>query len=103
MRPRLAAGRSPAPPSVEARPNIRAVRPPVTIRAPGRSDWVALAGAALSFGRILSATMRAAAPTGTLIQKMSCQPAQVVTASLTRTPAAIPETAPSRPVASGRR
>ena len=62
----------------------------MAVRAPGRSNWAALAGAVLSFGRILSATMRAAAPTGTLIQKMSCQPTHVVTAPPTRTPAAIP-------------
>ena len=61
----------------------------------GQVELVALAGAALSFGRILSATMRAAVPTGTLIQKMSCQPAQVVTAPPTKTPAAIPRLRPA--------
>ena len=39
---------------VLARPNIRAARPPMTVRAPGRSNWARLARAPVSLGRTLS-------------------------------------------------
>ena len=76
--------------AVPARPYMSAVRPPMAARAPGRSSWAMSVRAVVSFGRILSAVTRATAPIGTLIQKMSCQPAQVVSTPPSRTPPATP-------------
>ena len=70
----------------------------MTVKAPGRSNWAKPARAVVSFGRTLRPTAKATTPMGTLTQKMSCQPNQVVSAPPNRTPAAIPRlpTAPHR-------
>jgi hypothetical protein len=60
----------------------------MAVAAPGRSNWPAPTGAAVSFGSRYMPATTASAPTGTLIQKMSCQPAHVVSAPPSRTPAA---------------
>src|SRR4051812_30030597 len=80
------------------RANISAMRPPRAVAAPGRSNWDRPACSGRLAGRVLYATARATMPIGTLIQKIACQPAHVVSAPPTRTPPATPRlpTAPHR-------
>ena len=53
------AGRQPAVGAVLARPYIRAPRPPMTVSAPGRSNWARPARAVTSLGRTLGGRRRA--------------------------------------------
>ena len=84
--------------SVAPSAKMSATRLPMTVTAPTRSNWFSEARGVVTRGITLSPTTNAMAPMGALIQKMACQPAQVVRAPPSRTPAATPRdpTAPHR-------
>ncbi len=70
----------------------------MTVAAPATSNCAMVTRDDGAAGMNLRPASRASAPMGALIQKMACQPAQVVRAPPSRTPAATPRdpTAPHK-------